>query len=253
MSSEHPDLRKRGDYGFDGFSSRGLAAVAAGSAACVALTAVAFRMRRRLLGMVGASLLFVFVTIAPFRLHATRRGKFIVWAELLEELHLRGDERVLDLGCGRGAVATMVAKLVPGGTVVGLRPLDGRSDGKQSRRHDAKHDPGGVVDRCQLTTGNMLALPFAGGSFDLIVSSLAIHNVDQLILASETRLQAINEAARVLKPGGRMLIVDLQWTHAYAQRLRELGLIDVQERRLGWQLWYGPWMGANAVTAAKPA
>ena len=36
-------------------------------------------------------------------LHASRRGKFVVWIELLDELKLRGGERILDLGCGRGA------------------------------------------------------------------------------------------------------------------------------------------------------
>jgi len=35
--------------------------------------------------------------------HFTLRGKFLVWAELLDQLNLRGDERILDMGCGRGA------------------------------------------------------------------------------------------------------------------------------------------------------
>jgi hypothetical protein len=37
-------------------------------------------------------------------LYTSRRGKFIVWDRLLDGLNLRGDERILDLGCGRGAV-----------------------------------------------------------------------------------------------------------------------------------------------------
>ena len=43
-------------------------------------------------------------------LHNTLRGKFVVWADLLDQLHLRGDERILDLGCGRGAVLLMAAQ-----------------------------------------------------------------------------------------------------------------------------------------------
>src|ERR1051325_8570644 len=43
-------------------------------------------------------------------LHATFRGKFLVWAKLLEEFKLRGDERILDLGCGRGAVLLLAAQ-----------------------------------------------------------------------------------------------------------------------------------------------
>src|SRR2546427_3665653 len=43
-------------------------------------------------------------------LYTSRRGKFAVWAELLDQLRLRGDERLLDLGCGRGAVLLMAAQ-----------------------------------------------------------------------------------------------------------------------------------------------
>ena len=50
----------------------------------------------------------------------SRRGKFEVWAQLLTGIGLRGDERVLDLGCGRGAVLLTAAKLVPRGTAVGV-------------------------------------------------------------------------------------------------------------------------------------
>ena len=42
--------------------------------------------------------------------YTTRRGKFIAWADLLDQLNLRGDERILDLGCGRGAVLLLAAQ-----------------------------------------------------------------------------------------------------------------------------------------------
>jgi arsenite methyltransferase len=44
----------------------------------------------------------VLLACAACGLYASRRGKFVVWSELLDGLELRGDERVLDLGCGRG-------------------------------------------------------------------------------------------------------------------------------------------------------
>lgn len=47
-------------------------------------------------------------------------GKFKVWAQELKALGLRGDEQVVDLGCGRGAVLTMAARLVPRGKVTGV-------------------------------------------------------------------------------------------------------------------------------------
>lgn len=56
---------------------------------------------------VGAALIFI---CAISGLHASLRGKFVVWQELLDGLSLRGDEQVLDIGCGRGAVLLAVEK-----------------------------------------------------------------------------------------------------------------------------------------------
>src|SRR5258706_15862751 len=53
-------------------------------------------------------------------LYTTRRGKFVEWARILDRLQLRGDERVLDMGCGRGAVLTAVARRLTTGRVTGI-------------------------------------------------------------------------------------------------------------------------------------
>src|SRR5262245_39025371 len=53
-------------------------------------------------------------------LHSTLRGKFIVWADLLDSLNLRGDEHILDMGCGRGAVLLMAAQRLTIGRAVGV-------------------------------------------------------------------------------------------------------------------------------------
>ena len=59
-------------------------------------------------------------------LYATTRGKFLEWDRILDNLHLRGNEDVLDLGCGRGAVLTAVARRLATGrvTVRDFRELD---------------------------------------------------------------------------------------------------------------------------------
>jgi ubiquinone/menaquinone biosynthesis C-methylase UbiE len=90
----------------------------------------------------------------------------------------------------------------------------------------------------------------ADAAFDLVLSSLAIHNIP----GAAARMQAIDEAARILKPGGRLLIADIRATQQYAARLRERGLVDVQRRGLGWRFWYGgPWVATALVSARKPA
>jgi len=53
-------------------------------------------------------------------LHTTLRGKFTAWQPVFDGLHLRGDERLLDLGCGRGAVLLMAAQCLPQGKATGI-------------------------------------------------------------------------------------------------------------------------------------
>jgi SAM-dependent methyltransferase len=245
--------RHRGDYGYDA-PLTGLLPPGGGGLVLAALAAYHSRRGRRLLACLeGASSLAMLLTFGIF-LHTTRRGKFAVWADVLQGLQLRGDEQVLDMGCGRGAVMAMVAKLVPRGHVTGLDLW--RSEDQSGNRPEVTErnlSAEGVRDRCELKTGDMLAMPFPDGTFDLVLSSLAIHNIDERdVRHHQRRLQAVAEAVRVLKPGGRLVIADLLWTRQYAQRLRELGMQDVQQRSLGWRFWYFPGGGADLVVARKP-
>jgi arsenite methyltransferase len=182
-------------------------------------------------------------------LHTTLRGKFTVWSRLLDGLRLSGTERVLDLGTGRGAVLLAAAHRLPHGRAVGVdlwRSVDQSGNSMEATQRNAELE--GVTDRVELHTGDMTALPFADGEFDLVVSSLAIHNIG----AAQGRQQAIEEAVRVLGPGGRLVIADIMHSADYARRLSELGLADVSRRGLGWRFWYGgPWMAASLVSATR--
>src|SRR5262249_41629009 len=66
---------------------------------------------------VGAAIVLV---CACSGLYASRRGKFLAWAGLLDQLNLRGNERILDLGCGRGAVLLLAAQRLTTGRAVGV-------------------------------------------------------------------------------------------------------------------------------------
>src|SRR6516225_7278133 len=80
-----------------------------------------------------------------------------------------------------------------------------------------------VADRVELHTGDMTALPFEDNTFDVVVSSLAIHN----IRGSAGREKAISEAVRVLRPGGRLLIADIRATQQHQEQLAKIGMNEV--------------------------
>jgi len=190
------------------------------------------------------------LAVAGSALFTTLRGKFVVWARLLDQMGLRGDERVLDLGCGRGAVLLLAAQHLTTGRAVGVdlwRSGDQSGNSPAATQRNAMAE--GVADRVELHTADMTALPFPDNSFDVVVSSLAIHNIK----GPAGRRKAIEEAVRVLRPGGRLLIADIWGTRQYQQRLTELGLGTVSRGSLGWRMWWGgPWAPTRLVAASKP-
>ncbi|TCK21816.1 methyltransferase family protein [Pseudonocardia endophytica] len=191
----------------------------------------------------------LFLGFAASYLYTTRRGKFAVWSDVLDGLDLRGDERLLDVGCGRGAVLLLAAERLPTGRAVGVdlwRSADQSGNAEEATRANAEAE--GVADRIELHTGDMTSLPFADGEFSVVVSSLAVHNIP----SADGRQAAMDEIVRVLAPGGRLAVADFRHTGDYAARLTERGLAP-QRRGMGWRFWYGgPWAGTSLVTATRP-
>jgi ubiquinone/menaquinone biosynthesis C-methylase UbiE len=231
---ERVSPRRRGSYGIDAPYAP---AFLTGLAALYLVLAVT---SGRL--MYVPALAFIVAVDAAY-LYTTLRGKFVVWAELLDRLNLRGDERILDLGCGRGAVLLLAAQHLTTGRAVGVdlwRRVDQSGNSPEATRRNARAE--GVADRVELHTADMTALPFEDNSMDVVVSSLAIHNIS----GRAGRERAVREAVRVLRPGGRLLIADVRGTRPHQAQLARIGMNEVTGRRLRW-----PFM-ARLVTATKP-
>jgi arsenite methyltransferase len=248
------DLREhRADYGFDGYyravSAPTVAQIVCAVSAGLLVSAARSLMRGKPIAaaVTGGMGAFIITTAALF-IRTTRIGKFEVWAEILEGLRLRGDETLLDLGCGRGAVLLAAAKLLPNGRAIGVDiwRADQTDNSQQNTLRNAELE--GVADRVEVRTADITDLPFDDNSVDVIVSSLVVHNIP----SPEGRAKAVSEAARVLRPGGRLALVDIFFTNRYARQLRSLGWTDVRRRDLGWRMWWGPGMGTHLITATKP-
>lgn len=218
--------------------------------AASAATIHALRRRRPVLAAASGAAAVGLGALTAGGLYSTRRGKFEVWTEILDRLNLRGDEHVLDIGCGRGAVLLLAAERVPSGRAVGAdiwlsRDQSGNSPASTERNALLE----GVSDRVELVHADARDLPFDQGTFDIVVSSLVFHN----IAGHDGRGRALQEAVRVLRPGGELRIVDFL-PDRYIGPLREAGCRDVGLRRLDWRMGFGvPANVTGLVSARKPA
>jgi ubiquinone/menaquinone biosynthesis C-methylase UbiE len=160
---------------------------------------------------------------AAYMVWASRVGKIHQRERLLGEVDWRGVSQVLDVGCGRGLLAVGAAhRLGPGGRALGVdiwQAADLEGNQPSAVQENARQE--GIADCVRIVTGDMRALPLVARSVDVVLSSLAIHNVS----GEADRTRALAEIARVLKPGGVAVIQDFRHVASYAENLRENGMV----------------------------
>jgi arsenite methyltransferase len=184
------------------------------------------------LGIIGA----VFWGQGAFMIWSSRVAKLSLRDRLLDSIEFKGDEKVLDVGCGRGLMLIGAAKRLKSGKATGIdiwSQQDLSANSADAVKQNAKIE--GVSDRVRIETGDARKLVYPDGNYDVVMSTLAIHNMPD----KADRDAAIREVWRVLKPGGRLLIYDILHTGAYEKTLREQGATDVTLSGLAW-LWSIP-------------
>lgn len=115
---------------------------------------------------------------------------------LLDQANLHAGQKVLDLACGSGTMASLIKRRYPQMSVAGL---DGDPEILALARAKAQ---GAGVD-IRFDEGLSYALPYAQAEFDVVFSSLFFHH-----LVSDDKLRTLQEVLRVLRPGGTLHVCD---------------------------------------------
>jgi malonyl-CoA O-methyltransferase len=130
------------------------------------------------------------------------------------------DKRVLDVGCGKGRFARVLQDQYPGAEIWGL----------DISEEMLRFVPAGIHTRA----GSMTELPFAGSTFD------AVYATESLEHAVEIE-RAVDEMCRVLKPGGKLAIIDKNAEHwgklktpAWEKWFKREELLKLLERNCHW-------------------
>lgn len=145
---------------------------------------------------------------AGLRLRKPARYDLMVWllmwgrsrrlrTRMLEPAKLRRGESVLDISCGTGSLALLAKEQV--GSKGQVHGVDASEE--MIAYADKKSKRAGLEVSFDVAPAQ--ELPFEDASFDVVLNTLALHH-----LPKPSRYQAFGEMRRVLKPGGRALVVD---------------------------------------------
>lgn len=182
--------------------------------------------------------------LALYMRWSSQVGKLRMRDTLLNKIEWTGDEKVLDVGCGRGLLLIGAAKRLKKGRATGIDVWSAEDlSGNKLENAVANAKTEGVADRVKVENGDARKLTYGDKSFDVVVSSLTLHNIPD---ASE-RASALREIMRVLKPGGQVVIFDILKSGEYAGVLRESGAEKVDDSDRG----YLGFLGGRMVVGRK--
>lgn len=138
---------------------------------------------------------------------------------MLRPAGIRPGEHVLDVACGTGTVAIAAARKVGStGSITGIDASQGMIERAQSKARQAGLN-------LTFVQGTAHELPFEDGRFDVVMGTLMLHH-----LSKPTRGAFAHEALRVLRPGGRLVLVDFgrPTRRSRLPRLHRHGHVDME-------------------------
>jgi SAM-dependent methyltransferase len=182
-------------------------------------------IRPRLAAFIGKFCISIVVfnlTCILLSIWSSKIGKIKEAERLLDTYDWKGNEKVLDVGCGRGLMLISAAKRLTIGKVVGVDIWDNKDQAGNSPENTIKNARcEDVAGRIEVLDSDARYLPFEDNTFNVVLSNKVFHNITN----RQERKYAIQEIARVLKPGGWLGIID---SFSYAEILKNIGWTNIQ-------------------------
>lgn len=239
-------MSQRPNYGIDAPGIMigllcGGGAVAIGAWLSISLLSGILRMAAIAVALVATVTALLGISMLVYWLIGKRKTR----EAMLNSVPWNGTEKVLDVGTGAGFLMAGAAKRVPQGHVIGLDSWSAK-DLSNNRADVTQRNLNleGIAGRCSVVTGDARSLEYENESFDRVVSLLCLHNIEPV----QDRMRACAEIARVLKPGGWVVLGDYVPTHSYAQALKQAGLRVHFSRAHFRDTWSMMWL----MVAQKP-
>ncbi|QHQ60841.1 methyltransferase domain-containing protein [Anaerocolumna sedimenticola] len=160
--------------------------------------------------------------IGFYMIYSSKIGKYKMREKIIQRLSLNGEELSLDVGCGRGLMLHGVAAQLNSGKAYGIdiwKIKDQSGNTLDAVMQNAKIE--GTESKVEVINSDMRNLPFADEYFDVIVSSLAIHNLRN----NAERKKALLEITRVAKKGCKLAILDIAYIKYYKNILVNQGFV----------------------------
>ncbi len=163
--------------------------------------------------------------IAAIGIWSSRVGKPMLRDQVMKAIQWKGNETVLDVGCGQGLLLVGAAMRLISGKSYGIDSFISTTEYKFSREKALENAAiEGVKDRVDVQVADAQKLPFPDRSFDVVMSSLVLHHVQDFS-------KALREMARVLRPGGIIVIADLSGMIMKSARVfDDLGMVVVANK-----------------------
>ncbi len=220
-------LKSKADYGFDG-SPLGVTIACfagvvcfGGGIALITFPSLALKIVCAVLMLCG---LFIVLICGSYFFYV-KFGKLHRRDKMLSMIDWKGNEKVLDIGTGRGLLMIGAAKKMTVGKSTGIdiwNSEDMHGNAYQNTMRNAELE--GVLDKVEVRNEDVRSMSFPNDTFDVVLSNLCIHNIP----TKDGRDNACREITRVLKPNGTAIITDKSHTKEYGEIFANEGLtVDV--------------------------